>query len=358
MNKRWQERDSHIAHRPNPVEVIPERLKELGEVFFPIPPMQKGWNYPHSLDEYRHSADSRILNAYLEQGWGYGIACAGDLVVVDVDELDYLDAIKGLPETLYQRTGSGEGFHFFYMVEGLNTRIILKDGDIHVGEIKCDPHGYVVGPGSLHPSGNIYGPLRGDSIATVNIADLLYELNNILPDSTNSQVYTPDPRYVGEVDVSSLGEFYTISADDVMPSLPQGKRIAHPVHGSTSGGNFMKNEGGDTFTCWRCQYGTSDGCVIAPVQYLAIEAVGDINDTVCQTVKSSWRDDDTLHYRAWKEAFDKGLVSADDLPPKVLSGYGEERGIIEPDDKLTPSDYLILENALLYEITAMGKTNR
>lgn len=351
----WRKRAKSMDHKPDPVDVIPDELHSLGEVFFPIPKLRKGWNYPHGSEDYRFSPDSETLNAYLEAGWGYGIACAGDLVVVDIDEMDYINEVTdGLPETIYQVTGSRQGVHFFYLVEGMNNRQILNDGDVHVGEIKCDPHGYVVGPGSLHPSGNKYGPLEGDEIAEVPIQDLLYQLNNLLKDSDDSAYREGKDQYskAGNISPDKVPDLYTVSAHEVTPALTPNERIAHPVHGSSTGSNFMMNDGGQTYTCWRCQHGSGDGCVLAPVQYLAVKGVGNTSDTVCEDVKESWRTDDRLHFYAWEQAVEDGIISPDDFPFRVLKGYGVERGIIEPGEDLDYEDYNTLEEAIKWEYCA------
>lgn len=348
----WQERARHLDHKPNPAGVIPEQLHGLGKVFFPIPSLQKGWSYPHGSEDYRHSADSETLNAYLESSWGYGIACAGDLVVIDIDEMDYINEVtEYLPETIHQVTGSRQGVHFFYLVEGLNRRLILNDGEDHVGEIKCDPHGYVVGPGSRHPSGNRYGPLKGDSIAKVPIQEILYCLNSLLTDSSDNNYVEGKDQYSksGNISPDQMSDLYTVSAHQATPGLSEGKRIAHPIHGSSTGSNFMMNDGGQTYTCWRCQHGSSDGCVLAPVQYLAVEYLGNVSDNVCEHVKRSWRSDDRLHFYAWYQAVEDGILNPDDIPSRVLTGYGVDRGIIEAGEDLTLEDYNLLEEAMKYE---------
>lgn len=357
----WQEKSRMLDHKPNPVQVIPEELHGLGEVFFPIPPLQKGWNYPHGSDEHRFAHDSEDLNAYLEQGWGYGIACAGDLVVVDVDEMEYVDAITEiLPETLHQVTGSREGVHLFYMVEGLDSRQILKDEGKHLGEIKCDPHGYVVGPGSLHPSGNEYGPIQGEEIAKVGIADLLYAVSPCLR-RERTNVKAESGYYKDSIKRSKssgeMHELYSLTAGDVMPSLPEGKRCANPVHGSSTGSNFMKNEGGDTFTCWRCQNGSGDGCVIAPVQLLAAEAIeGEQSDHHCEYVKERWARSDRLHFLAWKLAVGKGLISPENPPSRVIRGWGVENGEVKEGEDMPYEKYNTLRNAVLWEF-GIGQTS-
>lgn len=390
---RWVNRARHISHKPNKVEKVPRRLEELGEVFFPIPARRKGHNWPHHMQEYRYDPKSEELNAYLEQGWGYGISCAGDLAVLDIDELEYASEItEFLPETLYQKTGSGEGYHLFYYVTGLNDRQMLyiyvcpkckfeftewdeveetegkkeqrcpecgykrdmaDDCKRHLGEVKCDPHGYVVGPGSVHPSGNTYGPLLGDSIKSIPKQDFLDAIgDHIISDDEVTQTveYERGDYNTGDGERHDL---YQLSATDVMPFLERGARMAHPVHGSSTGSNFQLNESGDTFVCWRCQHGAGDGCVLSAQHLLAAEGLDDFKhagDHVCQTVRRNWQSDNRLHYYAWMRALEEGYVDLMDIPYAVLHGYAVHKGIISKEKKIKGELYHKIKEALIYEI--------
>lgn len=374
----WAERHSRTKTKPDWVDKIPHLLYELGDVFFPIPGRRKGWDYPHHLEDFRYLPDNKILNAYFEQGWGYGIACANDLAVVDVDEKEFVGKLaETLPETAHQWTGSREGTHFMYRVPGMNTRQILHykdeehdcDNDDHecafnqdmecvkeyewehLGEIKCDPHGYVIGPGSVHPSGNTYGPLYGDRIAEVERDELLNILDDyIKPDYGHT---VPDPSMVDyglgsddDGDYKSQYDFYNLECSDVVPWLEPGKRVPHPVHGSSTGKNFMRQEGEELFMCWRCDHGGSQGCALNPQQLLACMATG----YDCDYVRRCWKGMPALHWEAWREAVDKGLVSYRDVPYKVARGYAISEEYIDSDDKLSGDLYWDTINAIKIEI--------
>lgn len=376
----WAHRARHIDHKPEWQDEIPHELYGLGKVFFPIPPRQKGWPYPHHMDEYRYEPDSEILNAYFDSGWGYGVACDGDLIVLDIDDKSFIDEIiEYLPETVYQWTGSGEGIHLFYICEGITRRHTLKDviwacpdcrettyydggKDIcevcgwdrpqpHIGELKADPNGYVVGPGSVHPSGNIYGPLKGDSIATVTEEELNRAIRpyyNTKDRKKNSTEQTKDYSHYGN---KSSSQFYSLTADDVMPWLGYGERISHPVHGSDTGSNFMKNDQGKTFVCWRCTCGFGNGCVISAQHLLAmIERPNEYGSHACEEVRGKWRNDSTLHCDAWKQAVKQSLVHLRDIPYTVLKGFMVETGAIDEEDNL-PDRHQATEQ-LIYEMQA------
>lgn len=350
----WAYRASHIPHKPDWQDAIPHELWELGKVFFPIPNGKKAWSYPHHLDDARYEPDNEIFNAYLDANSNYGIACAGDLAVVDIDELEYLDVIKSqLPDTLYQVTGSRTGEHLFFKCPGLNTRINLrlpKPTDHmkvegierientrynHIGEVKCDPHGYVVGPGSRHPSGNNYGPLQGDEIAEISEENLRKTLNQFIHKTSHSPIELVQPTDTRDYSNESKYEFYNLDVDDVVPWLENGKRVPHPVHGSSTGSNFMKQKDENLFMCWRHSFGGGEGCALNPQHLLAVMSTG----KECDLVRQRWRNDETLHYDAWREAVNKGIVSFESIPYKVIRGFAIQENWIDKSGELEYKEY-------------------
>lgn len=338
---------------PDWAGVIPRQIWDLGEVFFPIPPGQKAWEYPHHMDEYRYSPDSKKLNAYLEAGWNYGIACADDLVVIDIDEPAFLDDITTqLPPTVWQRTGSHEGYHLFYSVAGIENKsqlTVIEDGEkVTIGDLKANHHGYVVGAGSRHPSGNLYGPLRGESITEVTDMELLDALDRFIRDKSQEEdIDSTIHNWEHDTD-TEVHSLYELTADDVLPWLEAENRVAHPVHGSETGMNFMKNEDGDLFTCWRCQYGAGPGCGLNAAQFLAVEHTGEN----CEDVRARWNTDSTLHYAAWQEALRNALINGQDIPYRVIHGYAVTEGIIQQNETLSGEAYFEAMNCMWWEYIA------
>lgn len=364
----WAHRASHMSHKPDWVDKIPRQLWELNKVFFPIPRRKKGWNYPHHVDRFRFEPDDEIFNAYMESGWGYGVACDGALIVLDIDDKDFVDEIiEHLPPTVYQWTGSGDGIHLFYLCEGVNRRKTFKDVtwvcpecgsyrvwyeegkdkcehcdweqvQSHIGEMKADPNGYVVGPGSIHPSGNEYGPLQGDEIATVDRETIEYAIMpylNVDYRRKGSSSRSSEPSDYSSYGSSSPHNFYKLTADDVLPWLSESDRIAHPIHGSSTGTNFMKNGDSDTFVCWRCQCGLRDGCVINAQHLLAMmEHPDKYGKYACEEVRRNWRNDSTLHYHAWKQAVRKGLITMENIPYTVIRGFLVETGAMDESERI------------------------
>jgi hypothetical protein len=235
--------------------IVPVPLDELGQVFIPIPPREKGVRRPRT-PEHLFAPDDPVLEAYLENGHNYGVVCRGDLAVVDADEPDQLrDLLDALPETAWQVSGSRESEHYFLRVPGLDEDISLNDpetGD-NLGHIKAARQSYVVGPGSKHPSGNRYGPLQGDRLATLG-EDQLCDL--IDPFTSDAQPAVESPDRVDDNQVDSRHSSTTgapLSVHDVVSSstCPEATRVGHPFHRSETDANFMVDEGAATWRCWR-----------------------------------------------------------------------------------------------------------
>lgn len=238
---------------------IPELFHEFGAIAVPIPPREKGTTRPRTEDHLYAPTDP-VIEAYLEAGHNYGLACRNDFAVVDADDPEALaPLIDALPETAWQVSGSGEGEHYFLRVPGLESDIPLDDPktDENVGHIKAAPQSYVVGPGSVHPSGNRYGPLQGDTIATIaedELREILepFHQSNEQSRSAQSDAARSQPRdehgsQPREGDEHNLSVYNVLSAT----SYSEETRVAHPFHGSDTGANFMVDADGETWRCWR-----------------------------------------------------------------------------------------------------------
>ncbi|MFC3957553.1 bifunctional DNA primase/polymerase [Halovivax cerinus] len=283
-----------------PVDTVPAPLDELGEAFIPFDPGEKGARRPRTPENLLSPADP-VLEAYLDVGHNYGVVTRGDLAVVDADEPDRLDGLlDALPETAWQVSGSRTSEHWFIYVPGLDEDIPLIDPETEdeLGHVKGAEQSYVVGPGSLHPSGNRYGPLQGDTIAPVDEDELRELIEPYRP-------ATPAKRDRDTVDWDALdgdgGDGTDLSVHDVVSRrrYPEGERCEHPLHGSDTGANFMVDEGGDTWRCWRHDC-TGNALHLVGVEQGVISC-GDWNHTGLET--------DT-----WREIFEAAREAGYDLP--------------------------------------------
>ena len=103
----------------------------------------------------------------------FGIATGAGLVVLDLDGEEALDRVQqlGLPRTLTVRTARGLHAYFEWLGPSRNTTGLLGKGS---GVDLRAAGGYVVGPGSVHPSGAIY--VLEDDLALSGPPDWLIEV--------------------------------------------------------------------------------------------------------------------------------------------------------------------------------------
>ncbi|WP_251341986.1 bifunctional DNA primase/polymerase [Haloplanus halophilus] len=310
---------------------IPAPLDTLGQMFVPIEPREKGTRRPRT-DEHLFAPGDPVLEAYLEAGHGYGVVCRNDLVVLDADAPERLrEVIEALPDTAWQVSGSGEGEHYFLQVPGIDEDLKLyhPEDDEHLGEIKGAAQSYVVGPGSIHPSGNRYGPLQVEEIATVEEETLRDLLDPFLRESRRSQDGEPphEADHDGTSGVTATDDV-DLSAYDVLTRgrYPVGERREHPFHGSETGANFMVDDRGETFRCWR------HDCTGNALHLIGIEQ-GIID---CGEWLPSGLDSDT-----WSDIFAAAREAGYDLPEFEPSESGNTSRVVEcapPADGLEPVD--------------------
>lgn len=243
-------------NQASPPRRVPEVLHDLGEVAFPLPPRAKAADRPRT-EESLYAPDDPVIEAYLEAGHNYGIACRGDVAYLDADDPDALaPVIDALPDTAWQVTGSRTGEGYFLRVPGLDEDIPLADPETgeNIGHVKAAPQSYTVGPGSTHPSGNRYGPLHGEAIATVDEDDLREIIEPVQHPSQAVSTETPTDGVDGSSrPARGVSGDPVLSVYDVLSSAsyPEETRVAHPFHASETDANFMVDAGGATWRCWR-----------------------------------------------------------------------------------------------------------
>lgn len=316
---------------PGHPQGVDPRLAALGEVFIPTEPGEKRVTRPRTPDTLA-SADDDVFRAYLDAGHGYAIACQGDVAVLDADDPDALaPLLDRLPDTIWQVTGSREGEHYFLRVPGLASDIPLDDpatGE-NIGHVKGAPQSYVIGPGSKHPSGNRYGPLRGVSVATVSehrLRELCAPYTDAVcagirtatattlrrfdvDDCTLSAVIEPmlrdrgsRPTPTDETDPwTPTDDRVRLDCHDIVSraSCPEDTRTDHPFHDSETGENFMIDAGAETFRCWR------HGCTGNAAHLLGIEQ----GVIACGAWSGTGLDAQT-----WREIFDAGRAAGYEIP--------------------------------------------
>ena len=276
-------------------------------------PEGKDWSGPNGAN---YAIDDAPLAGYLSQGHNYGVLCGhAGVTVADLDDpftLAKMGILQRIPENIMQvKTGRG-GIHVYFDCPELGHQIglyhpTLKDTDgepLHLGEIQSKGQ-QVVGPGSIHPNGNLYELVNDAPILKISKADLLKIFDGLILTGINDPTEEPHRaehrrRTSGG---SSLGDLINIDAVAWPKDIRErhGSEVigTHPLHGSKNGKNFSVNTAKN---CWHCFHGghNSGG---GPLEWLAVEA-GLIS---CQDAKPGCLDDKETFKKVLKIARDRGF---------------------------------------------------
>lgn len=162
---------------------IPKQLQKKEFRFIKVAnkdkrPIEKDWTNANN-----YSFEDFEIIEHLKSGGNYGVVSTfGNLIIVDCDDILLEEDISKLPQTFTVRTGGG-GLHAYYLSD-LSEKIILKDPlrieinkkgnkDFkHLGEIQSNK-AMVVGPGSVHETGNKYEIINDIEIAKINKEEII-----------------------------------------------------------------------------------------------------------------------------------------------------------------------------------------
>ena len=271
---------------------IPTQLQRDDICFIPIPRGEKGpkipeWNKPGNTQKW----DSSKLEAHLKSGGNYGMypAMGSDLLFIDIDNADEFShaggtdlvgetyqysawpdkhkyrAIVECPDIPQYWRGSKAVFpevlEIFFPVGLVSTEARDPNNGVMKSTQIVKAAGQVVGPGSLHPNGNIYQPFNEKAGILAIAWEELKEVTDKLGDGKLDkmpQYFTVQGDYLPGPRRQLLRVRYNLSL--VMPDnpYPRGNEIrgANPFHGSTSkGGNTSVNPHKGVFYCFRCNKG-------------------------------------------------------------------------------------------------------
>jgi bifunctional DNA primase/polymerase-like protein len=136
-------------------------LRRLGLSVFRIPYGSKIPDRPWKEFQSRFATDAELVDWFDGPSLNIGVitGAISDVVVIDADALDALRwCTRRLPYTPWQ-TKTVRGFHLFYRHPGVPVRncarLETREGRLAI-DVRGDG-GYVIAPGSVHPSGVTYG---------------------------------------------------------------------------------------------------------------------------------------------------------------------------------------------------------
>ena len=271
------------AHTAPVKATIPDQLCNEGFRFILLPAGKKGGgNEPGWQTTANYAWNDPRLQVHLEHGGNYGVfpARGSGNVILDAD--DYagcrdarlLDGIED--QTLTIETGGSvteqRKYHYFFTcnppLEGKHP-LYTEDGE-HIGEIYCQhpdgAKGYVVGPNSIHPSGERYRVACDKPIAAIDGTTYASRLARLAPSRNGATSLqrplaartptVPAPRS-GRDGISLSTRLGLRVTDFLMPlnaKLRGGEwEGAHPVHPSSTGTNLTVSD--ETWFCRRHETG-------------------------------------------------------------------------------------------------------
>ena len=209
-------------------------------------PLEKGWN---STNNYSFS-DPKLIRS-LKSG-NYGVCSGyGNLVVVDSDDPIIAErAEESLGVTFRVRSGSGRGYHDYYIVPNMQRGEIFERNGKHLGEARSSSQ-MVVGPGSIHPSGGIYVIVNDESIRAVTIDHFKTAFRHYV---RAQNIYRLPRAEVRNEQCVGLQCLPLTAIFDEFKSVSQQRYIngKNPWHGARTGTNFSIDTHANLWTCWRC----------------------------------------------------------------------------------------------------------
>jgi len=205
--------------------------------------------------------DYNIIQKFQRENYGV-LTGINQLGVLDDDSPDK-KLIKlydeNFPDTLLSRE------HKYIKLKNWDCKKIIfydKDGK-HLGELQGLGQ-YVVGPGSIHPSGEVYELKRDVPIVEIDFAEFIKVFGDYIVKKKNIIMEVAKTTFEGDdiknIPINSIISFGGLC--DVGNHL-QGP---HPQHGSTGGMNFSVNTSNNTWYCFRCSSGGGPSELIAVME--------------------------------------------------------------------------------------------
>ena len=219
-------------------------------------PVEKDWvNRPYTLKE---------ILAHVHLHTNYGVLCGhGGLAGPDADSPELEEIVeKNLPETFTVQTGGG-GRHYYYLCHEVKKRILLERDGTHYGEVQSFGQ-MIVGPGSIHPSGNRYKVTRDLPIIEITYDDLTNALRPLAKEKRRPP--SPLPPTVFSHSVFNINAIPITRVMDVSDYKRAGNGELYgpnPWHGSTTGMNTWLNVEKNIAYCFRHDAGITVAKAIA-----------------------------------------------------------------------------------------------
>lgn len=281
-----------------PTPAIPRQLADCRMIR--VAPKEKRAIDPGWQASANYTPDDPHVLDHLANGGNYGVMPAGGVCILDADDLTglgRLGVIEPLLPTYTIRTGRESGGAHIYLrcPDAPADKIILRDPTTgaDLGDFRGSGHpSYVVGPGSLHPSGRRYEAVDPNaeikSIAWPALKEVLDRASKTEPAETSTpppqSPRAPAPKSPSSESISErLGLRVT---DFLMPTGATHRdgeiEGAHPIHGSETGNNLTISADNR----WWCRRHQTGG---GPLEALAVaEGIIDCADVRPGGLQGHW----------------------------------------------------------------------
>jgi len=281
-------------------KIIPPQLRTQALRFIKLRRRDKRPVDSNYYETKNYPGNDSTITDHVDRGGNYGIFPRDEgICILDIDDVEHAERLGLLDlfieqfKTFIVKTGGG-GLHIYFrcpeMVTemGIPRRIPLfdrRDTTRHIGEIyPTGCRAYVVGPGSIHPSGEQYTVMQDVPIADVplelvidsvfskvnhtpwdGIEDGYFDTNSTITDELNQLEKTIPVKQYRTLLADEIG----IRIEDValpINGIRRGTEIqgTHPVHGSTTGFNFSICTKNNLWHCYRCNSGGD------PITWIAV----------------------------------------------------------------------------------------
>ena len=168
---------------------IPKLLQNLKFRFVLIrckdkAPYEQQWqnlrNYPYNHKRIEmHKGNLGVVSGY------------GNLIILDIDDLNLVERFDKKALTFAVKTGSGGRHYYFYCKEDFQKSYYVLGNK--QGELRCS-NSQVVAPESIHPNGNKYEVFNNVEIQNISKKEIKLLLGKLLEKTQNSVCTTDTSR--------------------------------------------------------------------------------------------------------------------------------------------------------------------
>jgi archaellum biogenesis ATPase FlaH len=228
--------------------------------------LQRSSKIPVSVNGTIELGNHIKAQEWMDQGFNYGVRGDGGHIIIDADTAEIASYLFNNSAPTFCVKTPKQGYHFYYYCKGFIDKKVLHDPErfeesgepLHIGEIQATGV-YCVGPHSLYPETHQPYIVHYDAPITVVSKVYLDDLLGKFMKKEKAVVALTDNTNISVVDVLRI-------AGVQMEVLGDQLCCAHPVHGSSTGMNFVVHPAKNVWHCFRHQTGGGPFSLIAMLE--------------------------------------------------------------------------------------------